>query len=87
MHDAEATVKVAERKLALMLTSIGGGSVELNGSPEGAVVRQTEREPELGKLPARLTFPFGQRLFIVSAEGRSLTQVLVTVSADETVAT
>lgn len=87
MHDAEATVRVAkgaEKKVSLKLTPIVG-TVEITGTPANAVVRETEDGPELGRLPAKLTFPPSQRLFIVSAPGYTSTQVLVSVKADETV--
>ncbi len=87
MHDAEASVKVAkgsERKVTLKLTPIVG-TVELSGAPAGAEIRESEGGPVLGTLPASLSFPPGQRLFIVSAPGHNATQLLVTVKADETV--
>ena len=85
-HDAETTVRVAkgaEKKVKLELTPVVG-TVEISGSPEGATVRETEDGPELGRLPAKLTFPPGQRLFLISAPGYTSTQLLVTVRADET---
>lgn len=87
MHDAEASVRVtkgAERKVTLKLTPIVG-TVEITGAPEGAEVREGEGGPVLGTLPAKLTLPPGQRLFIVSAKNYNPTQLLVTVKADETV--
>ncbi|MBK7861102.1 MAG: PEGA domain-containing protein, partial [Archangiaceae bacterium] len=59
------------------------GTVELSGLPFGAEVRETPSGPVLGQLPARLVFPPGQRLLVVSAEGFVPTQLLVTVHAEQ----
>ncbi len=58
------------------------GTVKLVGTPEGAAVRDTADGPELGRLPATLAFPPGQRLLVVSAKGYLPSQVLVDVKPD-----
>ncbi|MBL8921995.1 MAG: PEGA domain-containing protein [Myxococcaceae bacterium] len=74
-------VKGREAKVTVELSRIVG-AVELTGTPAGAVVRETADGPELGRLPATLTLPPGQRLFLVQAPGYLPQQVLVDVRAD-----
>jgi outer membrane receptor for ferrienterochelin and colicin len=61
------------------------GAVELQGTPEGAQVQENADGPVLGRLPARLKLPPGQRLLVLSQPGWQPQQLLVTVKADETV--
>jgi outer membrane receptor for ferrienterochelin and colicins len=85
-HAAEADVTVykgGSKKVALKLTPVVGG-VEISGTPVGAQVRETADGPVLGTLPATLTFPPSQRLFVISAPGYNPLQLLVTVKPDET---
>lgn len=77
-------VKGREAKVSLELTRIVG-TVEVAGTPAGAVVRETADGPELGRLPATLSLPPGQRLFLVQAPGFLPQQVLVDVKADAVV--
>lgn len=84
-----ATVKVTtsrgkETKQPVALERIVG-KVKLTGTPEGSSIRESADGPELGKLPAELTFPPGQRLFVVQAPGHLPQQVLVQVKANETI--
>ncbi len=84
-----ATVKVSptrgkETKQPVTLERIVG-KVKLEGTPEGSVIRESADGPELGRLPAELTLPPGQRLFVVQAEGHLPQQVLVQIKANETV--
>jgi outer membrane receptor protein involved in Fe transport len=74
-------VKGREAKVTVELSRIVG-TVELTGTPPGAVVRETADGPELGRLPAKLELPPGQRLFLVQAPGHLPQQVLVDVKAD-----
>lgn len=80
-----ATARGKETKQAVELARIVG-TVTLTGTPAGAVVRETADGPELGKLPATLTFPPGQRLLLVQAPGYLPQQVLVDVQANGEVA-
>jgi outer membrane receptor for ferrienterochelin and colicins len=73
-----------DAKVSVELSRIVG-TVDISGTPSGAVVRETADGPELGRLPARLTFPPGQRLFLVQAPGHLPQQVLVTVKAEAVV--
>lgn len=77
-------VKGREAKVTVELTRVVG-TVELTGTPAGAVVRETADGPELGKLPAKLELSPGQRLFLVQAPGFLPQQVLVDVKADQVV--
>jgi outer membrane receptor for ferrienterochelin and colicin len=72
-----------EVKASLSLSRIEG-QVSLTGTPEGAVVRESAEGPELGRLPAALAFPPGQRLLVVQAPGFLPSQVLVDVRPDAT---
>lgn len=74
-------VKGREAKVTLELTRVVG-TVELTGTPVGAVVRETADGPELGRLPATLSLPPGQRLLLVQAPGFLPQQVLLEVKAD-----
>ncbi len=78
-----STARGRDVKLALELTRIVG-TVELTGTPPGAVVRETADGPELGRLPASLAFTPGQKLLVVQAPGYLPSQVLVEVKADAT---
>ncbi len=60
------------------------GMVELSGAPEHAEVRATVDGEVLGRLPARLELPPGQRVLFVSAPGFVPQQVLVEVKGDLT---
>jgi outer membrane receptor protein involved in Fe transport len=85
MHPAQADVllfKGSSKGLTLKLTPVVG-TVEIAGTA-GAQVRETADGPVLGTLPATLTFPPGQRLFVINAPAYSPMQLLVTVKADET---
>ncbi len=86
-HDATGkvtTLKGKEAPQALTLERIVG-RVELTGTPEGAVIRETSDGPELGRLPATLALVPGQKLLVVQAPGFSPSQVLVDVKAGQTV--
>jgi hypothetical protein len=76
--------KGRETKVTVELTRIVG-TVELSGTPAGAVIRETADGPELGTLPAKLELTPGQRLFLVQAPGHLPQQVLVDVKADAVV--
>ncbi len=78
------TAKGREAKASLELSRVVG-TVELTGTPAGATVRETADGPELGVLPATLTFTPGQRLLLVQAAGHLPQQVLVDVKAEVTV--
>jgi len=85
----QASVKVAttrgkETKQAATLERIVG-RVSLTGTPEGASIHETADGPEVGRLPAELSFTPGQRLLVVQAPGYLPQQVLVDVKADQTV--
>lgn len=77
--------KGRETKTSVELERIVG-TVELSGAPEGAIVRETADGPELGRLPAKIAMPPGQKLFLVQAEGYLPQQVLVDVKPETTVA-
>lgn len=77
-------VKGKETKHTADLAPIVGG-VTLTGTPAGAVIRESADGPELGKVPATLSFPPGQRLLVVQAPGFLPQQVLVDVRADDNV--
>jgi len=88
-HPATAKLtahKGREVKQALTLERIVG-KVELVGTPEGAVIRESADGPELGKLPTTLAFTPGQKLLVVQAPGFLPGQVLVDVKPDATVTT
>lgn len=76
--------KGREAKVTVELARIVG-TVELTGTPAGAVIRETNDGPSLGTLPAKLELTPGQRLFVVQAPGYQAQQVLVDVKADQTV--
>lgn len=73
-----------ETKQALTLEAVVG-RVSLTGTPAGAVIRESAGGPELGRLPAELSLPPGQKLLVVQAPGHLAQQVLVDVKADELV--
>lgn len=79
------TSKGRETKQAVTLERVVG-KVSLSGTPEGAVIRESADGPELGKVPAELVFPPGQRLLVVQANGFLPQQVLVEIKANQTVA-
>ena len=74
-------LKGREAKQRLQLAAIVG-TVSLEGSPAGAVVRERPDGPELGRLPVTLTFKPGQVLLHVSADGYTPSQTLVKVEPD-----
>ena len=87
MRTAEVAVTArlgGSTKASLTLSPIVG-VVEIQGEPAGASIRETADGPALGTLPAKLTLPPGQRLFVVSHPGFTSSQLLITVKADETV--
>ena len=84
-----ATVKAQaargkDNKQAVTLERVVG-RVQVSGSPEGSIVRETADGPELGRLPAELVFPPGQKLLLVQAPNHLPQQVLVEVKANEVV--
>lgn len=76
--------KGKEAKVSIALERIVG-TVELSGTPEGASIRETADGPELGRLPAKLALPPGQRLFLVQRDGYLQQQVLVDVKPEQVV--
>lgn len=74
-------LKGKEAKVSVELSRIVG-TVEVSGTPTGAIIRETADGPELGRLPAKLSLTPGQRLFLVQAPGFLPQQVLVDVKAD-----
>ncbi|MFO0600643.1 MAG: TonB-dependent receptor [Myxococcaceae bacterium] len=78
------TVKGREVKQTLALDRVVG-RVRVDGTPVGAVIRESADGPELGKVPADLVFPPGQRLLVVQAPDHLPQQVLVDVKADQLV--
>ncbi len=60
------------------------GKVTVQGTPEGAVVRESADGIELGRVPAEVSLSPGQHLLIVQAPGHLPQQVLVDVKADQT---
>ncbi|WP_223757739.1 TonB-dependent receptor domain-containing protein [Myxococcus sp. RHSTA-1-4] len=84
---AEATVALArgrEAEQTFELTLITGG-VDLSGTPEGAEVRDSPNGPVIGRLPARVRLPPGQRVLYVRAPGYAPAQYVVDVPADGSV--
>ena len=59
------------------------GSVSITGTPAGAVIRDSAEGAELGRVPATLAFPPGQRLLVVQSPGHLAQQLLVDVKAEE----
>ncbi len=60
------------------------GTVQLKGTPEGAVIRASADGAELGRLPATIELPPGQRVLLVQSPGFLTQQVLVDVKGDLT---
>lgn len=73
-----------ETKQAITLERIVG-RVRISGTPEGAVIRETADGPELGRVPAELTFTPGQKLLVVQAPGFLPQQLLVDIKAEDTI--
>lgn len=80
-----SAVRGRETRLTAALERVVG-TVSFTGTPEGAVIRESGAGAELGRVPATLTFPPGQRLLVVQAPGYLEQQVLIDVKAEETVA-
>ncbi len=77
-------VRGRETKLTSPLVRVEG-NVTIAGTPEGAMIRESADGAELGKVPATLAFPPGQRLLVVHAPGYLDQQVLLDVKPDETI--
>ena len=83
-RDGTGTATVSrgkDTKLDVALQQILG-TVSLSGSPDGASVRESLDGRVLARLPGTLTFPPGQRLLVVTADGYTPQQLLVDVKPD-----
>ncbi|MFT3710785.1 MAG: TonB-dependent receptor [Archangium sp.] len=78
------TTRGKESKQTVTLDRVVG-KVSVTGTPEGAVIRESADGPELGKVPAELVFPPGQKLLVVQAPGFLPQQLLLDVKANESV--
>lgn len=58
------------------------GTIEVTGVPEGASIHETAEGPELGRVPADIALPPGQRLLVIQAPGYLPQQALVDIKAN-----
>ncbi len=84
-HLSQATVtllKGREVKRSYELKPVVG-SIDVQGSPVGAVIRETDDGPELGRVPSVLTLTPGKHVLLVTAPGFAPGQYLVEAKPDE----
>ncbi|MFT3839789.1 MAG: TonB-dependent receptor [Myxococcaceae bacterium] len=87
-HQAEEKVSLSKGRAAKTKLSLSRvvGTVELNGEPAGAHVRESPDGADLGVLPFKQAYPPGQKLFHVVMPGFTPQQLLLDVKADASVA-